>query len=265
MGAARGPRFVRGAAQIAARREGQERLDRGAGEGDDVPARKLALCGGLRCGSAGKTGKAVEIGLVEHQPPFALVMQDVLAKEGVQCRQALADRGHARLLVGAEPRPGPYEAQMMAFEHAHLVLRQPELAAPRIEVGYPREQARVERDACLMLGELGRVIAGDRFERRVGVARIEIGKDPAHPVEQPSAALDRLDRIGKGGWGRGGDDRRDLGDLLVHAAVKRRREVLGTDAIERRHAERRVPVGEKRVLGHSASSSARDDRHRIIC
>ncbi len=126
-------------------------------------------------------------------------MQDVLAKEGVQCRQPLADRGHARFLGWAKPRPGAHEAQMVAFEQAHLVFRQPELAAPRIEVRDPREQAWVERDACLMLGELGRVIAGDRFERRVGVARIEIGKDPAHPIEQSPAALQRLDRVGKGG------------------------------------------------------------------
>ena len=88
-------------------------------------------------------------------------------------------------------------AQMMAFEQAHLVLRQPELLAPRIKVADAREQTLVERDPRPMPGELGRVVAGDRFERFVGIARIEIGEHPAHPLEQPPASLQRFDGVGE--------------------------------------------------------------------
>ena len=118
-----------------------------------------------------------------------------------------------------------------------------------------REQSLIQRDLRLMLGELWRVVAGNRFERVIGVARIEVEKNPAHPIEQTAATLERLDRIGKArGRSRAGD-RRDLGIVLGHRPVKGRWEVLGTDTVERRHAERRVPNFKKRILGHLASSS----------
>jgi len=56
------PRLIGGLAQVAARREGQERLDRGARQGDDVAAGETALLGGL-CGSgADEIGETAEIG-----------------------------------------------------------------------------------------------------------------------------------------------------------------------------------------------------------
>ena len=116
MGSARGPRLVRGAAQIAAGRKGQKRLDRRAREADDVSPAEAALFGRVRRGGANKIGQAVEIGRVEHQPPFALVVQHVLAEQGVQRRQPLGERRHARLLVGAEQRAVAHKAQMVAFE-----------------------------------------------------------------------------------------------------------------------------------------------------
>jgi hypothetical protein len=47
-------------------------------------------------------------------------------------------------------------------------------------------------------------------------------------------------------------DRRDVGGLLIHAAVKRRREMLGPDAVKGRQAKRGLPVLEKRVVCHPA-------------
>ena len=58
---------------------------------------------------------------VEHQPPFALVMQDVLAEQRVQACQPLVDRRHPRLFLGPEQRAGAGEAQMMAFDRPQRV------------------------------------------------------------------------------------------------------------------------------------------------
>ena len=107
MRAARRPGLVGGAAQVAARREGQKRLDRGARQGDHVFAGETALGRRGGSGGAGEFGQPVEIGFVEHEPPFVLVVQDVLAEQRVQRREPLGDRRHARLLRPdrAAPRP----------------------------------------------------------------------------------------------------------------------------------------------------------------
>ena len=61
---------------------------------------------------------------------------------------------------------------MVALEEPLLVGGQPEGFASRMKLGDPREQVVVESDLRLVLGELWRVVAGDRFERVVGLARI---------------------------------------------------------------------------------------------
>ena len=141
MCAARRPGLVGGAAQVAAGRESQKRLDRGARQGDGVFAGESALdCRGGR-GGAGEFRQPVEVGFVEHEPPFVLVMQHVLAEQRVQRREPLGDRRHARLLLGTEQRPGAHEAQVIAFEQTQLVGRQAErIARPvqRIDAGEQR-------------------------------------------------------------------------------------------------------------------------------
>src|SRR5262249_10668452 len=127
-----------------------------------------------------------------------------------------------------------HKAQMVTLEKPPLVGGQSECFTSRIKVGDPPEQPFVERDSSLMLGELWRVVAGDRFKRVIGIARIEIEEHPAHPVEQTAATLERLDRIGKGRRrGRTGD-RGNLGIVLGHRSVKGRWKVFGPNAVERR-------------------------------
>src|SRR5438132_11974539 len=90
---------------------------------------------------------------------------------------------------------------MVAFEEPHLVLGECERSPPRVKVGDPREQTLVEGDPHPMLGEPGSVVAGYRFERFIGIARIEVEEHAAHSVEQTAAAFQSLDRIGKA-WRR---------------------------------------------------------------
>ncbi len=205
----------------------------------------------MRRGGPGKSRQPVEVGLVEDELPLPLVMQDILAEPGMQGRQTLGYRGHALLLFGAQQCPAAHQAEVMALEEAQLIGVQPERRTPRMEIGNPREQGGVEGDPHLMLGEARRVIAGDGFQRVVGITRIEVEEHPAHPLEQTAAALQRLDRVGKGGRRRGAGDRGDFGDLLFHAPLEGRWEVLGTKPIEGRHPERRGPGLQERVFGHS--------------
>ena len=94
-------------AQIAARRELQERLDAGARQRDDVLAGHAALFGGGGRGLAQEIGQAGEIGLaVQLHRVGLLVGQHVLAERRAERRQPLDDRGEALLLVRRRaPRP----------------------------------------------------------------------------------------------------------------------------------------------------------------
>ena len=85
----------------------------------------------------------------------------------------------------------------------------------------------MEGDADLVLGEPRRVIPSDRLDGIVGVARIEVEEHSADPLEQTAAALQCLDRVGKTRRGGRTRDHGDFGDLLLHAAIEGRREVLG--------------------------------------
>ncbi len=139
---------------------------------------------------------------------------------------------------------------MMAFEKPQRVGGEAERGAPRMKVGDPCEERRVERQPRLVRCQLWRVIAGDLFERIVAVARLEVEEDAAYPLQQPAGALQCRDRVGKA-WRLGRSrDRRDLGVMLGHAAVEGRRKMLRTDEGEGRQAVGRRPLGKKRVCGH---------------
>src|SRR5580700_1110706 len=109
----------------------------------------------------------------------------------------------------------------------------------------------VEGNTDLVLSKPRRVIPSDRLDCIVGVARLEVEEHSTDPLEQTAAALQCLDRVGKTRRCGRTRDRADFGDLLLHAAIEGRREVLRSNAIEGRHAERHGPAFKERVLGHS--------------
>jgi hypothetical protein len=245
------PGDVRGAAEVAAAGEGQERLDRGARESDDV-AWQAALRGGLAGAVTGEVGQSVEVGLGEGKVPGLLVVQHVLAEPCVQRGQALGDFGHARLLGGAEPGAGADETKVAAFEQAARVGRQAEAVAGGVERVDAGEQAGIERDPAAVLGQPGGEIAFDLLQRLVAEAGDEVGKYVADALQQAAAALEGLDGIGEARGRRIFDDGGDFGELLLHAAFERLGDVPGADAVERRDAEGGRPGGEEGVCAHPA-------------
>ena len=93
------PGLERLLAQVAARREVQERLDRRARQRDGVLAGEAALLGGGARRGAGEIGQPGEIALARAPAPGLLVGQHVLPE--LRCRggQPLVDR--------RQPRPAP--------------------------------------------------------------------------------------------------------------------------------------------------------------
>ena len=91
--AARDPGAERLLAQIASRRELQERLDARACQGDDVLAGKAALLGRLARGGAQEIRQTGKIRLaVEHERIALLVGKHVLAERSAERRQPFGDR-----------------------------------------------------------------------------------------------------------------------------------------------------------------------------
>jgi hypothetical protein len=81
-------------AQVAPGGEGQEGLNGGPGQGDDVALCQAALARCFARRVAGEAGQAGEIGLGQHHLPGVLVVQHVLAEGGVQLGQADGELGH---------------------------------------------------------------------------------------------------------------------------------------------------------------------------
>ncbi len=262
--AARDPRLVGGATQVAARREGQEWLDRGARQRDRVFAVEPALTRGFRRGGASEIGQSFKIALAEHEAPFVLIVQYVLAEQRVQCCQAFGDLLHPRLLRGVEHGAVAHEAQVIALEQPQLIGRKVQLVAVPMERVDAGEQGGVERNSHEMRGEFGRVIAVDRVECVVGRTGGQVVKDAADPVEQPAAALHRFHGIGDTGRLVRSSNGGNLGVVLFHAAVESGRKMLRPDRRERRQLERRVPGLEKGVVGHALQIGWREPVSTIV-
>ena len=250
------------AAEIAPRREGQERLDRGAGERNRIAA-DTALARRLGGGGADEIRQALEITFAERQMPRLLVVQHVLDKERLQRGKPLDDRRQAHLRLRPEQRALAHEIEVMALEQAALIGGEAERLTPRLKVGDAAEQVRIERDGEPVLGELRRVIPRHPLQGVAGVAGVEVEEHLAHASEQPAAALQRLDGIGKAGGFRIPRDRGDVGAVRRHALVEGRREMLDPDAVEGRQAERRRPALEEGIIAHRSSLAEPDARPKV--
>ena len=108
-------------AQVAARRELQERLDRRAPERDDVLAGEPPLAGGLGGCPANAVGQAGKVRLaVEDKRERALVGKNVLAELSAEGGQPLADLGEPLLSVLVQRGAGAHEREADAFQHAGI-------------------------------------------------------------------------------------------------------------------------------------------------
>ena len=236
-------------ADVAAGREGEEGLDQGARQGDQV-AVLATLGGGLARALNDEPGQADEIGFAEPHRPFALVMQHVLAEIGVQRGQAGVDLGHPHAAGLIQASAGAHEAEMAAFEQAQLVGIQAEACPALMQGGDAGEQGGVERDAALMGGELGRHLALDLLQRRVAMTAHQVEEQGGDAAQGAAAALHRDDGVGEARRCRGGGDGFDLGPVVLHALVEGRGEIRRRNSVEGWRTEWGGPADEERILCH---------------
>ena len=249
-------------AQVAARGEGQERLHRRAGVGDD-PLAFEAL--GRRRGRRGldhvgrQSGEVVRAG--QHQGLALLVAEDVLAEGGVEVGEILVDLGQALLALRRQRRALAREAVVDDDRPA---------AAARWSGRWSRGSRR--RPGCGRTGPgHGRSRRGTRpasaspraapaaWRRRSGSrCRCPAASRRDRSPGRPARAL-------RAYWRRSPvrDCRRspDLGAVMRHGLVERRREIGRRHAGEhRRAAVRPGPLGEDGIgggCGHGMSFGQR--------
>ena len=119
----------------------------------------------------------------------------------------------------------------------------------------PGEQRLVEVDLVPVAGEARRHVALDRLDRVVRVGARQHIEDIADTAEQPPRPLQRRHSVVEIRLGAAARDGGDLAAVLGQRLLEGGREVVGLDRRERRHAERRGPAGEQRVvLAHCAGT-----------
>ena len=163
VGAAGDPGLVGDLAEVAAGGEGEEGLDEGAREGERVGTGAAFLCG-LGEAGAEEVGERFEVGLGEGEGPGFLVVEDVLAKFGVEGGEAFGGFDHSGFLSGGEGGAAADEAEMDAIEEAGLVYGEGEGVALPVELGDAVEDVRIQGDLHAVLGAEGGQGAVDGFE-----------------------------------------------------------------------------------------------------
>ena len=235
-------------------RVGQEGIDRGAGVGDGVLVRVVALGGGRRGGLDVRVGQAAQLILRDIGDDSFLVGEDVVREAGVEFREPLVDRRVAVLRRALEGGAVAGEAVVDQPDEALLVGPQGALLRTRLDRPDAREERLVLRDLRAKLGELRGHLLLDGAELGAGAVRgpdAPVGEDP---IEIAAGALEGLDGVLEGrGLGVGGDGV-DLFEVTRHAGLESGAHDAEVHPVEGRHAAvRSGPVREQDVALHGRS------------
>mmetsp|Transcript_53120 Transcript_53120/g.124204 ORF Transcript_53120/g.124204 Transcript_53120/m.124204 type:complete len:781 (-) Transcript_53120:457-2799(-) len=252
----------RGAVQALAQRALAEHrligLARGVEQGDAVFAVEPGLLGGRRRGLDlvwRQTGQFLHV--VDHHGRVIDLGEGALLVVGIDGRELGVDGLHARLRLGLEARAGAHHAAPVALDEAARLGVGRCLLAVLVERVDARKQLGVLQDGIALGGEARRVVGAQLQPCRIGVCGEQIEQQRRRACQQASALFQGLHRVGKARGGAVGGDGLDLRQLLGHAAVKRRREMLVTDLVEGREAQRQRAGREQRVGGGRGRSGLR--------
>ena len=138
---------------------------------------------------------------------------------------------------------------MIALEHAALLRGQREAVAHSVQAVDPAEQGRVHENGVPVLGLERRELTLDRQNRIVGMGAGQQVEDVAGPRECLTTRFEGSDGVGEGRRGGIAGDGRHFGGMRGECAGESFPEMIRSDPVERRHAERACPFLEQRVVG----------------
>ena len=217
-----------------------------------------------------RAGRDLEVDVAEHRPAGEVLERDVLEADRAVAGRELAARGASRDLLGLvdhleDALAGGGRALRLADPHAERAERHHEHAEIEVERDEAAGRQRAVRDHA-RAGEQDGGLREERHERDQRDVRRALAVRAHGLVEDGLAAAQELRLLGRLLRERLHDvdaddvllgDRRDVGELLLHVAQRRVRDVavaVREDDENRRHREhdqREPPLEEEE-----------DDRHR---
>ena len=186
------------AAQIAAGRKGQKRLDRRAREADDVLPAEAALFGRVaprRCkqNRAGRRDRPRSSTSRHSRSSCNTFWPNKV------CNVASRSASAAMRACWSGPSSAPLRTKRRWWRSRRRSWSRGEpqfLGAPGIKIGDAREQPRSSAIRISVLRALWRKVAGDRPERQDWASpRIEVGKNPAHPGRAAARCSSRASTV----------------------------------------------------------------------
>ena len=163
-------------------------------------------------------------------------------------RQLPVDLFQAGLLLGVEQRPGTHEGVVGFLQQAHLLGVEPQRRTPVVNLLHTDEELVVEADLVPVRGQQGHGLLLQGLHAVVGFSGTQHAEHQFGLREHLPGIVIGKDRIFERGLVLVRGDGVDLGLVQRHAAFEGGHEMLGQDLVERRHAVRRIPFGEKRVF-----------------
>ncbi len=196
-------------------------------------------------------GQAREFGLAaDDEGVGVFLLLDVLGKRRLE-RGNLGVEGLQLGLVGiGQLRAGADEIQVVALEQPERLAVETEVLARLVERLDPGEERAVQENGIIVRRQLGGHGAVNGFQRRVGVGAGEVGKDGFDAVQQLARTLHGDDGVLEGRGLGIVRNSRDLLQLLRHALLEGRREMLVLDLIERRQVIGQGAFGQQGIGGH---------------
>ena len=192
-------------------------------------------------------------GGVDDQCDVVDFLEHVLRKLGTKPGQFAVDLSQTRLLLVVQPCAGANEIPMGFFEQTQLFGIKAQAIALLVERINPGEQIRVQQDRIAVRRQPRRHLALDLLAGIIGVGTDQVEEHRGHPRQHPAAALHGHDGVVEAGCHGTGRDSLDLGQMLFHAALHGRDEVLVANLVEWRHLQRQRGDFEEWVHGRFLS------------
>ena len=235
-------------AQVAPGGIGQQRDQAGLVEREDPLVALAHLPGLLAGGVADACRQPVEFVRLEFEHEIVVFGEDVIPEFHGRERQLPVDLFQAGLLLGVEQRPGAHEGVVGFLQQTHLLGVEPQRRTPVVNLLHTDEELVVEADLVPVRGQQGHGLLLQGLHAVVGFSGTQHAEHQFGLREHLPGIVIGKDRIFERGLVLVRGDGVDLGLVQRHAAFEGGHEMLGQDLVERRHAVRRIPFGEKRVF-----------------
>jgi hypothetical protein len=203
---------------------------------------------GLASAFDDKAGETLELAFGQVKPPFALIMQDVLAKACMQHRQTFRNLRHPRLGRRRQRSAPADQIEMDPPQQPRLVGVQDQKIDFAEQGGDPVKQFRIKHNLHPVPRQNRRQRHIQPLQRRPAQATDQIVENRGDAFEPTARALHRCDGVGKIRGRRIFGNRRNLTQMRRHRLFEGQREMFGPDTVERRQAERGCPFLKKRVV-----------------